>query len=154
LKGRRFCDFDGHTVHYLSQRRLTADWLVPRESDCSRMRSKVSSYWLPSYIKATRLVFEIFKTAGYFPGRPRVYWYMLLNLAQFFLCAESYWCVLHDRNTVSLDVWTVILCCTCIFTSFKSFLLPVLSRLSGIFCIPKTASIKIRFCTSLQAVKL
>jgi hypothetical protein len=31
------------------------------------MDSKVPSDWLPSYIKATRLVLEIFKMAGYFP---------------------------------------------------------------------------------------
>ena len=54
------CKCDGHTVQKLSQRRLTADWLVPRESDCSRMNSKVSSDWLPSYIKAMRRVLEIF----------------------------------------------------------------------------------------------
>ena len=62
---------DGHTVHKLSQRRLTADRLAPRDSDCSRMRSKVSSDQLPSYIKATRPVLEIFKMAGYFPDSPR-----------------------------------------------------------------------------------
>jgi len=28
------CDCDCHTLHKLSQRRLTAIWLVPRESDC------------------------------------------------------------------------------------------------------------------------
>jgi len=33
------CEWDGHTVHKLSQRRLTADWLAPWDSDCSRMRS-------------------------------------------------------------------------------------------------------------------
>ena len=55
---------DGHTVHKLSQRRLTADWLAPRESDCSRMHSKVSSDWLPSYIKATRPVLEILNMDG------------------------------------------------------------------------------------------
>jgi len=33
------------------------------------MRSKVSSDWLPSYIKPTRPVLEIFKTNGYFPFR-------------------------------------------------------------------------------------
>ena len=54
------CKCDGHTVQKLSQRRLTADWLVPRESDCSRMNSKVSSDWLRSYIKAMRRVLEIF----------------------------------------------------------------------------------------------
>jgi len=40
------CECDGHTAHKLSQRRLTADWLAPWESDCSRMHSKVSSDWL------------------------------------------------------------------------------------------------------------
>ena len=76
---------DGHTVHKLSQRRLTADWLAPRESDCSRMRSKVSSDWLPGYIKATRPVLEIFKMAGYFPDSPR-------------LCMLSY---VHSRKPFS-----------------------------------------------------
>ena len=66
------CECDGHTVQKLNQRRLTADWLAPRESDYSRMRSKVSSDWLPSYIKATQPVLEIFKMAGYFPNRPRI----------------------------------------------------------------------------------
>jgi len=64
---------NGLTVHKLSQRRLTANWLAPRESDCSRMHSKVSSDWLSSYIKSTRPVLEIFKMAGYFPGSPRIY---------------------------------------------------------------------------------
>jgi hypothetical protein len=31
------------------------------------MHSKVSTDWLPSYIKATPLFLEIFKMAGYFP---------------------------------------------------------------------------------------
>jgi len=47
------CEWDGHTVHELSQRRLTTDWLAPRESDYLRMRSNVSSDWLPSYDRAT-----------------------------------------------------------------------------------------------------
>jgi len=59
-------------VHKLRQRRLTADWVDPRESNCSRTRSTVSSGWLPSCIKATRPVLEIFKMAGYFPGRPHI----------------------------------------------------------------------------------
>jgi hypothetical protein len=66
------CECDGHTEHKLSQRRLTADWLAPRESDCSRMHSKVSSDWLPSYIKATPPVLEIFKMALYFPDSRRI----------------------------------------------------------------------------------
>jgi len=65
-------EWDGHTVHKLSQRRLTADLLAPRESDCSRMQLKVSSDRLPSYIKATPPVLEIFKTAGYLPDGPRI----------------------------------------------------------------------------------
>jgi hypothetical protein len=40
--------------------------------DCSQMHGKVSSDWLPSYIKAKRTALEIFKMAGYFPGRPRI----------------------------------------------------------------------------------
>ena len=67
------CECDGHTVHKLSQRRLTADWLAPRENDCSRMHSKVSSDWLPSYIRAARPGFEIFKMDGNFPDSPRTF---------------------------------------------------------------------------------
>ena len=66
-----YCECDGHTVYELSQRRLTAELLAPRETDCSRMHSKVSSDWLPSYIKATRPILEIFQMAGYFPDSPR-----------------------------------------------------------------------------------
>ena len=65
------CECDGHTVHKFSQRCLIAYWLAPRESECSRMHSKISSDWLPSYIKTTWLVLEIFKMAGYFPDSPR-----------------------------------------------------------------------------------
>jgi hypothetical protein len=61
------CECDGHAEHKLSQRRLTADLLAPRESDSSRKSSKVSSDWLPSSIKATRPVLEKFKMAGYIP---------------------------------------------------------------------------------------
>jgi hypothetical protein len=64
-------EFDGHTVHKLSQRRLTADWLAPRESDCYRFHSMVSSAWLPSYIMVTWRVFQILKMYGYFPDSPR-----------------------------------------------------------------------------------
>ena len=67
---REICECDGHTVHKPSQRRLTADWLAPRKSDFSRKHSKVSD-WLSSYTKATWLVLEIFKMAGYSPDSPR-----------------------------------------------------------------------------------
>ena len=64
------CECDSHTAHKHSQWRLTADWLAPWESDCSRMHSKVSSDWLPSYIKTTWSVFEIFKMDGYCMDSP------------------------------------------------------------------------------------
>jgi hypothetical protein len=63
VEREEICNCDGHTVRKLSERRLTADWLAPRESDCSPTYRKVSSDWLPSYIKATRPVLEIFKMA-------------------------------------------------------------------------------------------
>jgi len=63
---------DGHTVHKLSQWCLTADLVAPRESDCSQMCGKFSSDWLPSYIKATWPVLEIFKMAGYFLDKPHI----------------------------------------------------------------------------------
>jgi hypothetical protein len=61
-----------HTVHKLSQRSLTAEWLAPRDSECSRIHSKVSSDLLPSNIKTTWPVLETFKMAGYFPDSPRI----------------------------------------------------------------------------------
>ena len=75
----------------LSQRRLTADWLAPRENDCLRMNSKVSSNWLPSYIKATRPVLEIFKMAGYFPDSPRkCFCHLRWTVKQCFFCILSF----------------------------------------------------------------
>ena len=65
--------WDGHTVHKLSQRRLTAEKLTPRESDCWRMHSNVSSDWLPSSFKVTRPVLQILKMAGYFPDNPHIF---------------------------------------------------------------------------------
>jgi len=71
FKREEIRECDRHTVHKLSQRCLTADWLAPRESDCSRMNSKVSSDWLHSYIKAKWLVLEILKMVWYVQGSPR-----------------------------------------------------------------------------------
>jgi len=79
VEREEICECDGHTVHKVSQRRLTADWLAPRESDCSRTHSKDSSDWLPSYIKATRPVLEIFKMAGYFPDSLRTSRYCYIS---------------------------------------------------------------------------
>jgi len=72
LEREEIFESDGHTVHKLSQRRLTAERLAPRESGCSRMHRKFSSDWLPSYIKVTRPAIELFKMAGYFPDSPRI----------------------------------------------------------------------------------
>ena len=74
------CECDGHTVHKLSHLCLTADWLVPWESNCSRIHSKVFSDWLPSYIKPTWLVLEIFKMSGYIPDSPHTYLWYLVHL--------------------------------------------------------------------------
>ena len=66
----KICECDGHTEYKPSQRRLTANWLAPQESDCSQMDSKVFSNWLRSYIKAMRMVLEILKMARYFSDSP------------------------------------------------------------------------------------
>jgi hypothetical protein len=73
VEREEICECDGHTVHKVSQRHLTADWLAPRESGCLWTHSKDSSDWLPSYIKAKQPVLEIFKMAGYFPDRLRIF---------------------------------------------------------------------------------
>jgi hypothetical protein len=65
------CESDGRIVHNLRQWHPTNDWLAPRKSDCSQMRRKVSSSWLPSYIKVTLPVLEILNMARYFLDRPR-----------------------------------------------------------------------------------
>jgi len=65
------CECDGHTVLKLSQRRLTADCLDLQEKDYLRMRSKVPSDCLISYIKANGTVLEIFNIVGHFPDSPR-----------------------------------------------------------------------------------
>jgi hypothetical protein len=63
------CECDGHIVHILTQQCLAFELLAPQESDCSRMRNKVSADWLPSYIKATQPVLKIFEKGGYLPDR-------------------------------------------------------------------------------------
>jgi hypothetical protein len=80
VEREEICECDGYTVHKLSQWRLTADLLAPKESYCLRMHSKVSSEWLPSYIKATWLVLEIFKMARYFRDSPHNVWKYAVKL--------------------------------------------------------------------------
>jgi hypothetical protein len=100
------CECDGHTVHKLSHQHLTAYWLAPRESDCSGMHRKVSSDWLPSYIKATWLFLMVFSVAGYFLDRPCIYLLQfsgcgltsltLCSLLAGYLCFGRSCCLFHQ----------------------------------------------------------
>ena len=87
FESKEISECDGHTVHKLNQRHLTADWLASRESECSRMYSKVSSDCLPSYIKATRPVLQIFKMERYLPDSPRTW----EDFALYVCIATSVW---------------------------------------------------------------
>jgi hypothetical protein len=64
------CECDGHTVHKLGQRRLTADWLAQKDSDF--IDAQWGLFCLPSYIKATIPVLEIFNMDKYYPDSPRI----------------------------------------------------------------------------------
>ena len=94
------CECDGHAEHKLSQRRLTVDLLAPRESDCSGMRSRVSSDWLPSYIKATWPVLEKCKMAGYIPDSlVRLF----IKICVFGLLSYFTWC--RSQNTYPIRLF-------------------------------------------------
>ena len=97
-----------------SQRRLTADWLAHRESDCSWIHSKVSSEWVSSYFKVKRPVLEIFKMDGYFPESPRILFVRVL-VSSFVLdkCLRNIW--INDFSSLSsiglqicLFLWKII----------------------------------------------
>jgi len=90
------CECDGPTVHKLSQRRLTADYLALRESDCSRRHNKVSSDWplsdcsrrhskvssdWPLLHQGHATGSPDIKMAGYFPSSPRRALLILLTWA-------------------------------------------------------------------------
>jgi hypothetical protein len=95
VKSEEICECDGHTVHKVIQWSLTAEWPAPRESDCSRMHSKVSSDWLLSYSKATWPVLEIIKMAEYFPDRLRISRNSVLRI----------WHQIQMHNTRILHKW-------------------------------------------------
>jgi len=108
------CESDGRTVHKLRQRRPTNDWLAPRESDCSRMRRKVSSDWLPSYIRVTQPVLEILNMAGYFPDRPRNNKWTWINIYQKILifkirCSKNSG-ILHNSKIHVITMWYAEMC--------------------------------------------
>ena len=112
------CECDGHPVHKLSQMRLTADWLAPRESDCSWIRSKVCSDWLPSYIPATRPVLEIFNMDRYFAHSPRMPSWPARRRLYLIRC-RSTWATQYSCNrfvvrscevrVLAVDLWWVYL---------------------------------------------
>ena len=114
------CECHHHTVHKLSQWRLAADWLVPREGDCPRMHSNVSSDWLPSYIKATWPVLEIFEMAGYFPDSTRTHHLSL------WIFGES----LSFMNMQDVSVWRKRICFLamtriCVIMSIPNLIWPI-----------------------------
>jgi len=73
IEREEICECDSHPAHKLTEQRLTANWLAPWENDYSHMCSKVSSDWLPSYIKAVWTVVQILKMAGYFLDTPHIF---------------------------------------------------------------------------------
>jgi hypothetical protein len=111
------CKCESHSKQ-VTQRRLTADRLAPRKNDGSRVDSKASSDWLPSYIKATGLVLEKFKISGYFPDRPPMFhlklpfieWtqahvfrnYVIMSLINYQFCWHHTWYLLTAINVKSL----------------------------------------------------
>ena len=107
VEREEICKCDSHAVHKLSQRRLTADWLAQRESDRLRMRSKVSSGWMPSYIKAMRPVLEILKMDWYFPDSPRKCHIERIRLQ---IHAEPYVGLHAQRPSLCLSLTTTVIC--------------------------------------------
>jgi hypothetical protein len=74
------CECDGHTVYKLSKWHLTADLLAPRESDCSRMHSNVSSDRMTSYVKATRPVSRDIQNGWILSGQASYVTYTWFNI--------------------------------------------------------------------------
>jgi hypothetical protein len=121
------CECYCHTVHKFSQRRLTAEWLAAWESDCSRMYSNVSSDWLPSYIKTTRPVFEIFKMAGSFPVRPRTSIWPVLFCGQFrslhnvsLEILSTFLSTWHLTRCISVSLQDKLFCCLIYSSKFSN----------------------------------
>jgi len=61
------------------------------------MRSKVSSDWLPSYIKDARPVFETFKMAGYFPDSLLIRYCSTVKCSKLFIIVSD----MMDSNYIS-----------------------------------------------------
>jgi len=109
IESEEMGEWDGHTVHKLSQRHLTADWLAPRESDCSRKHSNVPSDGPPSHIKATWPVLEIFKMARYFLDSP----HMCVCVCRYSIWLDTFWTALM-RAHVCVCVCLRACVCMCV----------------------------------------
>ena len=104
------CECDGHTVE--SQSMASHCRLTSPTGDCSQMHSEVSSDWLPSYIKATQLVLKIFKMAGYFPDRPRIFfpyphkdWHSSKSHPEFQFLPHREHSQHHQTHWATCDIW-------------------------------------------------
>ena len=100
---------DGHTVHKFSQRRLTADWLVPRESDCSRMRNKVAFDSVSGCITVTPPVIEILKMDWYCTEGPRTFIYVSSVIVR--NCSSPV--EMPDIRRYRLNNWYRLVLCSC-----------------------------------------
>lgn len=58
-------EYNGHTVHKLTQWCFTVNWVIPCGSFFSHICNKVPFNFLPNYIKVVKLIIEIFKMFGY-----------------------------------------------------------------------------------------
>ena len=62
-------EWDGHTVHMLTQQHLWPHWLVQWSQHCSCMHIPVHSPWLSGYINVTQIVLVILTVPGLFLDR-------------------------------------------------------------------------------------
>jgi hypothetical protein len=69
------------------------------------MSSKVSSEWLPSYIKVTPPVLEIFKMAGNIPERPRILPRLTLQKKLYMIYREDVTCRVFSTHMIEEVVY-------------------------------------------------
>jgi len=82
-----------------------------------RKNSTVSSNWLPSYVKVTRPVLEIFKMAGYFPA-------LFYVVCVFFNLIKSSACSITVSNTTCYSNLTFLLIVFIYICSLEWFIFP------------------------------
>ena len=96
------CECDGHTIHELSHWHLAANWLLSQESECSWMHSKVSSDWLPSYVKATWWVLDI-RNGSKLSGQPSYILFFNFYLTN---CNDNNFIPTYFKNLASVNVFS------------------------------------------------